>query len=186
MNNIRTDNTGKKIMVVEDEAIVARDIGTRLTDLGYKIAGVYSTAEDAIGEIQERCPDLILMDIKLKGEMDGIDAGEKIYSTYSIPIVYLTAFNDQNLLRRTGKSKPYGYILKPFDPENLRITIEIALYKYEFERKLVDETENAIATILGCVELMMEDKSEKRGYTNSMLEKIRNSAEILRDKIQKF
>lgn len=180
------DQKNKKIMIVEDEAIVARDIRSRLADLGYEIACVCSSAEEAIDKVPDVRPDLVIMDIKLKGELDGIDAGENIYGQYSIPIVYLTAYSDEKLLQRTGKSKPYGYILKPFDSENLRITIEIALYKHEFERTLVDETENAIAAIIGCVELLLEDQKDGDKNTLSRLQKIHKSANILRDKIQKF
>ncbi len=176
----------KKIMIVEDEAIVARDIKSRLSDLGYDITSVCSTAEEAVNEVPTSCPDLVLMDIQLKGEKDGIEAGEKIYSLYSIPIVYLTAYSDRKLLERTGKSMPYGYLLKPFDPQSLRITIEIAFYKHDFERRLVDETENAIASIIGCVELLMEDNKISDEDSMSRLKKIYNSANYLKEKIQKF
>lgn len=179
-------DTRKRIMIVEDEALVARDIRSRLSDLGYDVTAICSTAGEAVKEVSASCPDLVIMDIQLKGETDGIEAGEMIYSSYSVPIVYLTGHSDKKLLERTGKSKPYGYILKPFDPQNLRITIEIALYKHEFERSIVDETENAIASIIGCVELLLEDNNMYDDDSLSRLKKIHNSANFLKDKIQKF
>lgn len=176
----------KKIMIVEDETLVARDLSSRLSERGYNVVYTTSVAEEAVSKVQELNPDLILMDIKLEGNIDGIAAGEEIYNSYSIPIVYLTAHKDESLLKRTQKSRPYGYILKPFDPENLFITIEIALLKHSFERQIVEETENAIATIIGCVELLIEEGDIRNNKTISRLKMIRNSADIIKTKINQF
>lgn len=176
----------KKIMVVEDETIVARDILSTLSELGYDTSEVYTTGEDAINNVGDICPDLILMDIKLKGELDGIETGEAIYRKYRIPIIYLTGHADDELFSRTINSRPYGYIVKPFDPVALQTTIEIGLYKHEFENLLVGDTENAIATIIGCVELLLEDKKSYNKATISKLEMIRSSANEIKDTLDKF
>ncbi|MFP4654611.1 MAG: response regulator [Methanohalobium sp.] len=117
-----------KILVVEDENSVALDIKNRLTKLGYSVTDVTSTGEDAIKKAEENKPDLVLVDIILKGEIDGIEAARHIHDNLDIPIVYLTAYADDDLIERAKHTKPYGYILKPFQNKDLRSNIEIALY----------------------------------------------------------
>ncbi len=123
MKNIR-------ILVVEDEAIVAMVIKKRLIDLGYIVSGVAATGEDAITKVEGTFPDLVLMDIMLKGEMDGIEAAEQIRQRFSIPVVYLTAHSDENTLERAKLTEPYGYIIKPFTENDLTSNIEIAIHKH--------------------------------------------------------
>ena len=176
----------KKIMVIEDETIVARDIISTLNELGYQTSEVYTSGEAAINNVGDICPNLILMDIKLKGDLDGIQAGETIYKKYRIPIIYLTGHADEDLFSRTIYSRPYGYLVKPFNPVSLQTTIEIALYKHEFENLLVSDTENAIATILGCVELLLENKNSYNRSTLSKLEMIKTSANEIKDTLDKF
>jgi PAS domain S-box-containing protein len=124
-----------KILIVEDEKIVARDIENRLKSFGYAVAAVVSTGEAAIKKAAETRPDLVLMDILLKGDMDGVKAAEQIHDRFDIPIIYLTAFADDKTLQRAKITEPYGYIIKPFEERELRTTIEIALYKHTMERK---------------------------------------------------
>jgi len=126
----------KQILVVEDESIVAEVIRRSLLNLGYEVLAVVSTGEKAIKKVEELSPDLVLMDIMLKGEMDGIEAAEQIRSSFNIPIVYLTAYSDQKIMERAKITEPYGYILKPFRERELQINIEIALYRHEMEKKL--------------------------------------------------
>ncbi|MEB3356987.1 MAG: ATP-binding protein [Synechococcales bacterium] len=118
---------GKKILVVEDERVVARDIEKRLKKLGYAIAASVSTGQDAIVAAAEHHPDLILMDIRLKGDMDGVEAAEQIRSQQDIPIIYLTAYADETTLQRAKITEPFGYIIKPFDEKDLHVAIEVAL-----------------------------------------------------------
>ncbi len=135
------------ILVVEDERIVAEDIQKSLEGLGYTISAVVSSGKEAIKRAQEDNPDLVLMDIVLKGKMDGIEAAKHIYSEYNIPVVYLTAYADEKKLQRAKVTEPYGYLLKPFEDKELHIAIEIALYKHEMEKK-VRESEQWLSTTL--------------------------------------
>ena len=119
-----------RILVVEDESIVALDIQSQLTSLGYTVLAVVFSGEAAINSVAQTQPDLVLMDIKLKGEMDGVEAAHRIGSRFSIPLIYLTAFADQDTLRRAKATNPYGYLLKPFEEDELHSAIETALYKH--------------------------------------------------------
>lgn len=122
---------GVKILVVEDENIVALEIKKRLQKLGYVVPGVASTGEDAISKAEGILPDLVLMDIMLKGEIDGINAAGEIRKRFNIPVIYLTAYSDGDTIERAKLTEPYGYILKPFEEDDLRTAIEIALYRHQ-------------------------------------------------------
>ncbi len=124
-----------RIMIVEDEWTVAEDIKISLQNLGYAISSVTSSGKEAIQKAEEDRPDLVLMDIVLQGEMDGIEAANQIRSRFNIPIVYLTAYADEKVLERAKITEPSGYIVKPFINEDLKITIEIALYKHKAEKE---------------------------------------------------
>ncbi|WP_445475777.1 response regulator [Methanococcoides methylutens] len=124
-----------RILVVEDEAIVAMVIKKRLMQLGYTVSGVAATGKDAITKVEGTFPDLVLMDIMLKGDMDGIEAAEEIRKRFSIPVVYLTAHSDENTLNRAKQTEPYGYILKPFTERDLSSNIEIAIHKHLREKE---------------------------------------------------
>ncbi len=136
-----------KVLVVEDERVVAEDIQSKLEKLGYAVCAVASSGEKAIQKTNETHPDLVLMDIVLKGKMDGTEAAELIRTQFNIPIVYLTAYADKKTLKRAKVTEPYGYILKPFESRELHTTIEMALYKHEMEKKL-RESEQWLATTL--------------------------------------
>ncbi|MBF0519032.1 MAG: response regulator [Nitrospirae bacterium] len=136
-----------RILVVEDESIVAMNICERLKELGYEVADVVSTGADAIKRAGELDPDLVLMDIVLKGNMDGVETAEKIRNTYDIPVIFLTAYSDNDTLRRAKITEPYGYILKPFEQRELLIAIEIAVYKHELERRLKASENWLLATL---------------------------------------
>lgn len=120
--------TKASILIVEDDAIVAQDLKVRLTNMGYIVVAITATGEDAIDKARHHLPDVVLMDIRLSGEMDGITAAEKINTKHKIPIVYLTAYADDVTLARARETRPAGYVLKPFDPRNLYVAIEMALY----------------------------------------------------------
>lgn len=122
-----------RILIVEDEAIVALDIKGRLNALGYKVVGVAPSGKQAVQLAIEHIPDLILMDIMLDGGMDGIDTAAAIREEYSIPVVYLTAYADNETLTRAKITEPFGYIIKPFEDRELNLTIEMALYKHKAE-----------------------------------------------------
>jgi two-component system, cell cycle sensor histidine kinase and response regulator CckA len=125
-----------RIMIVEDELIVAQNIKNQLGKLGYEVPATADNGPDAIKNAEEHKPDLVLMDIRLSGPMDGIETADHIYSNYDIPVVYLTAYADNETLDRAKITDPFGYILKPFELKKLHSTIEIALYKHRMEKKL--------------------------------------------------
>ncbi|TEU10827.1 MAG: PAS domain S-box protein [Anaerolineales bacterium] len=125
-----------KILIVEDEAIVAMEIESRLRGLGYDVVGVAASGEAAIAKAEETRPDLVLMDIVIQGEMDGIETAEIIGQRFNIAVVYLTAHADEKTLERAKLTGPYAYLLKPFEGRDLQPTIEMALYKHEMELRL--------------------------------------------------
>jgi PAS domain S-box-containing protein len=139
-----------QILVVEDENIVALDLQVRLNGLGYEVTAVAATGEDAISKAGKTQPDLVLMDIKLKGEMDGVTAAEQIQAKYDIPVIYVTAFADEMTLQRAKITEPYGYLLKPFEERELHTTIEMALYKHQMERRL-RQSERWLSTTLNSI-----------------------------------
>jgi len=128
--------TQAKILVVEDDSIIALELEDRLQVLGYDVADVTASGENAVKRSAEMRPDLVLMDIRLRGNMDGVEAAAEIGSRLDIPVVYLTAHADDGTVQRAKMTAPYGYIIKPFDETELRTAIEMALYKHEMERKL--------------------------------------------------
>ena len=125
-----------KILVVEDEAITANDIQNRLNDLGYDVPAIAASGEGAIKKVEEIEPDLVLMDIVLKGDMDGTEAAEQIRDRFDIPVVYLTVYMDEERLEKTKVIEPYGYIIKPIEDKELRPAIEMALQRHKLEKAL--------------------------------------------------
>ncbi|MGS0756259.1 response regulator [Roseateles sp. GG27B] len=118
-----------RILIVEDETIVARDIKLQLIELGYQPVGHASSGEVAITLVGELSPDLVLMDIQLAGMLDGIAAAQLIREKFALPVVFLTAFAADDVLARAKLTEPFGYILKPFSERELRTVLEMALYK---------------------------------------------------------
>ncbi|BDZ70184.1 ATP-binding response regulator [Methanobacterium petrolearium] len=140
VNEVATVN----ILIVEDERITAQDIKKALNSVGYEVPAIVSSGEDAIKMSEELKPDLVLMDIKLEGEMDGIQAAEKIRSKLGIPIIYLTAYSDEKTVQRAKVTEPsgfilkqpYGFLRKPFEESELSTAIEITLYRHRLEKRL--------------------------------------------------
>ncbi|MDO8841792.1 response regulator [Methanocalculus sp.] len=139
-----------RILVVEDEALVAQDLKEMLQGLGYEVPGIAKTGERAIALAGEHQPDLVLMDINLASEMDGITAGGEIRSRWGIPIIYVTAFATQVIIDRAKKTSPAGYILKPFNERQIQTALEIALYNHELEKK-VTENERTIRILANAI-----------------------------------
>jgi PAS domain S-box-containing protein len=139
--------SNSRILIVEDEGIIAKDIQSTLNRSGYSVIGIASSGEEAIKKAMEIHPDLVLMDIVLEGAMDGVEAAEHIRDHFDIPVVYLTAYSDDTTLQRAKITEPFGYILKPFQEIELYTTIEMALYKHTMQRKL-KENEQWLATTL--------------------------------------
>ncbi|OPX57418.1 MAG: two-component response regulator [Methanobacterium sp. PtaB.Bin024] len=124
-----------RILVVEDEAIVAMGIKQKLEELDYQVIDIVYTGEDAVKTALETEPDLILVDIVLKGNMDGIEAASKIRKQLDVPIIYLTAYSDEEVLERARRTEPYGYIIKPFKKSELNANLEMAIYKHAKDKK---------------------------------------------------
>lgn len=130
-----------RILVVEDEGLVAEDIARILQNFGYEVLDIVSSGEEAVKIAENLLPDLVLMDIMLEGDMNGIDAAGQIYSRFDIPIVYLTAYGEEDGLHKAKKTGPFGYMLKPFEERDLYNTVEMALYKHKMEKSLRDSEE---------------------------------------------
>jgi PAS domain S-box-containing protein len=126
----------RRILIVEDEQVVALDLQASLEKLGYAVAAQVATGEAAIEKAGALLPDLVLMDIQLAGKLDGTEAAEQISSRFDLPVIFLTAFADEATLRRARVSGPFGYILKPFEERELHSNIEMALHKHHLERQL--------------------------------------------------
>ena len=155
-----------RILLVEDEGIIAEDIRMSLQDFGYEVCAIVTSGEDAVLKTAELRPDLVLMDVVLQGAMDGIEAADQINSRFRIPIIYLTAYADGKMLERAKITEPFGYLIKPFRDRELHSTIEMALFKHEFDVKLKESQEwlsvtlNSVADALiatdqlGCIKFM--------------------------------
>jgi PAS domain S-box-containing protein len=133
-----------RILIVEDETIVAMDIERGLRACGYEVVGTVGTGEEAVRLADQFRPDIVLMDIRLRGEMDGIEAGRHIRSRYQLPIVFLTAYADDATVQRAKEADPFGYLLKPFEDQELHTAIEIALHKRNAERQALDQVDEAL------------------------------------------
>ncbi len=141
------------IFIVEDESIVAKDIQNSLTKLGYNVVGFANNGKDAIEKIIELMPDLVLMDIMIKGGLTGIEVSEKIKEKMNVPVIFLTAYADEGTLSRAKITEPYGYILKPFKEIDLHSTIEMAVYKHQKDSALLKERDFLYS--------LVENKDEK-------------------------
>jgi DNA-binding LytR/AlgR family response regulator len=127
------------VLVVEDESIVSKDIQYSLKKLGYNVIGVAATGQKAIDLCGEKLPDIILMDIMLKGDITGIEASTRIKESYNIPVIFLTAYADENTLSKAKVTEPYAYIIKPFKEIDLHTSIEMAFYKHSKELEILKE-----------------------------------------------
>ncbi len=144
--------TKANILVVEDEGIVAQEIKSRLERLGYAVCGIVHSGVKAIEAADELRPNLVLMDIKIKGDMDGIEAAGEIKTRFNIPVIYLTAYTDEETLKRAKAMEPFGYIVKPFEERNLMVAIEIALHRHKSEKeRLYREKLQAVLETAGAV-----------------------------------
>ncbi len=155
---------GTRVLIVEDEAIIAADLAGKLDMLGYEVVGTAASGEEAVELACRLCPQLVLMDICLKGAMDGINAAEAIHGRLDVPVIYLTAHSDAATLARSKLSEPFGYVLKPFEERELATAIEIALYKHQADRQLRRSHEE--------MELRVEKRTRELGQANMILNAI--------------
>ncbi|MBK6540242.1 MAG: response regulator [Flavobacteriales bacterium] len=145
------------VLVVEDESIVSKDIQHSLKKLGYNVVGAASTGEQAVKLAVDTQPDIILMDIMLKGEMNGIEAATQIRQETNIPVIFLTAYADESTLSKAKVTQPYGYIIKPFKEIDIHTSIEMALYKHKKEAEVLKERDLLFSLV------------ENQGGTNDLL-----------------
>jgi len=141
-----------RILIVEDERITAEDLEEVLKDLGYQVSGVVSSSEEAIREAQRNPPDLVLMDIRIRGEIDGAETALLLRERFDVPVVYLTAHADRDTLERAKQSRPLGYIVKPFHEAELHASVEMALYKHRHDRRSRSR-EQHVTNVLGTLSL---------------------------------
>jgi diguanylate cyclase (GGDEF)-like protein/PAS domain S-box-containing protein len=160
-----------QILIVEDESIVSQDIQKRLKEMGYAVCGIAFSGEEAVEKAAEMMPNLVLMDIMLKGKLDGVEAAKQIYERFNIPVVYLTAYSDNHTLKRAEITQPFGYILKPFEERELHVAVQMALYKHKME-KLLRESEQWFATTLRCISegVIAVDQNGLITFMNSIAE----------------
>ena len=161
----------KRLMVVDDEAVITTQLEDRLQSMKYDVVGTASSAEESVSMARELCPDLILMDIVMKGKLDGIDAARIIKADMDIPIIFLTAYADDKYIKRAMEVEPYGYIVKPFRENEIRANIEIALYKKDLERKQ-EQAEKRIRRLFLAIEhnpymVLIMDTEGKTEYVNA-------------------
>lgn len=172
---------GANIYIVEDDRIVAEDIKSSLNNLGFSVPGISSSGNDAIKEVEKKQPDLVLMDIMLQGNMNGIKAAEYILSNFNIPVVYLTAYADEKILDQAKLTGPYGYIIKPFEDNELYTAIEIALHKHKTDKELekyrerleemVEERTAELKKARDELEERVKERTSKLNETNLNLKK---------------
>jgi len=179
-----------KIMVVEDEGIVAHDIAGQLTDMGYDVVAIVYSGEEAVEKARELHPDLVLMDIVLAGKMDGIEAADIIRSRWDIPVVFLTAYADQKRLDRAKLVYPFGYILKPFQRNCLKVAVEIALYISKVDREK-RKAEEALRRVCDELEHRVAERTEELRQANEELQteiternQLEEEKRILRERLQ--
>jgi PAS domain S-box-containing protein len=142
----------ERILIAEDDGIIAARLRGFLTKLGYVVPAVVASGEEAVRQAAAVRPELVLMDIRLGGDLDGIDAGGQIRKGLGIPLIYLTAYLDDTLLQRAKRTEPYGYLVKPVQDRELRATIEVALYKHRLDRQLRESEERYRAVVSQAVE----------------------------------
>ena len=160
-----------KILIVEDEAIVAMSLSDTLKRLGYTTSGPVANGEDALRYAERDNPDLVLMDIRIQGEMDGIDTAAELTRRHQLPILYLTAYTDDSTLARAQVTEPYGYLVKPFEERELRSAIEIALYRHKSEMKLRKVEHWLAATLRSAGDgVLSVDRDLRVNYINPVAE----------------
>jgi PAS domain S-box-containing protein len=145
----------QRILIAEDDGIIAARLQSILTKMGYTVPAVVASGEEAVRQAAEAPPDLALLDIRLAGDMDGIQAGAQMRARWGTPLVYLTAYMDDNLLQRARVTEPYGYLVKPIQDRELRATIEIALYRHRTDRQLRESEERYRAVVSQAVESIL-------------------------------
>ncbi|QDL94947.1 response regulator (plasmid) [Paroceanicella profunda] len=165
--------TSARILIVEDDRVVRRDLQQQLSRLGHRVVGASATGEEAITLAAAHAPDLVLMDIRLEGRVDGIEAARQIRDAHRIPIIYLTAYADDETVRRAAVTEPFGYLLKPFEEPQMRTVIQMALYKRDAEARLRLTERRYAATLAGIGDGVIScDGTGQVDYMNPVAERL--------------
>jgi putative two-component system response regulator len=172
-----------RILIVEDEAIVSMELRYMVESMGYEVAGTASNGEDAVARANKLIPDLILMDILLQGDRDGIDAAEEIRREHRIPIIYVTAFADDATIQRAKITSPYGYVIKPIQYKELNTAIEIALYKHSADMQLQQHIEKLQKTIEGIINAMAKTVEIRDPYTAGHQRRVARLAKLISESL---
>ena len=163
----------KKVLIAEDELIVAEDIKASLTNLNYQVTDIVDNYEDIVESIEREEPSIALMDIRLKSEMDGIEIASKLKKEYNIPVIFLTAHTETSYVKKAKSVEPYGYLVKPFKEKELLSTLETGLYKYKMEQKLIASEQkyrSIVENSYGCI-FILDDNCNIR-YTNPTFQQV--------------
>ena len=167
-----------RVLIVEDEAIISLDIKRLLSSSGFSVAAVAATAEQALRAIETSAPDLVLMDIHLKGAKDGIETASEIRNLFHLPVVFVTAHADKATLERARKTEPFGYIVKPISALSLTSTVEMALHKHRIDRQL-EEHRAWLTTVLQSIPdaVVVTDLAGQVQFVNSTAEQLLDAAQ---------
>lgn len=170
------DDAPARILVVEDEVIVALDIKQSLQRLGYTVVDTVTNGPAALGAVESQPVDLVLMDIHLEGDMDGIEAAARLRAEHDVPVVYLTAYADDETLARARITEPFGYAVKPYEERELKGAIEIGLYKHRMDRRL-RESEHRLDSILRSIDdaVIVIDHERRLSFVNRTARQLMNT-----------
>lgn len=154
LSNLGTQHEPSRILIVEDEKLIALSLKSLVESLGYPVVEILETGESAIEFLEKNPVEIVLMDIKLGSRMDGITAAEIIHKNYGIPFIYISAFSDSEIIERAKKTRPFGYLIKPFDKRNLNTTLELALYRHKAEKMALEYEQTRYAFLKAVPDLV--------------------------------